>query len=179
MVGAQFLREEGYIGYCYRFPRSNHCTSISKPGELDAIPNEQGIFDETRSNRPPSSAIPRIKCLLLGWVRLSRILSWDSFSVKNGGFVAFAVEGSYKVLGIVDQTHLPTEYKDKASDHEYYFGHETYAFTRSLELSLVTCSRSRCVPQLVTARVKTTLPHSCTSNYNFHSLMLIIKLRLV
>ncbi len=31
---------------------------------------------------------------------------------QNGGFVAFAVEGSYTVLDVVDQTHLPTIVRD-------------------------------------------------------------------
>ncbi|KAJ7684924.1 hypothetical protein DFH06DRAFT_1156894 [Mycena polygramma] len=35
------------------------------------------------------------------------------FVVKNSGFVAFAVEGSYDVLSIVDQTHLPNVVVDK------------------------------------------------------------------
>ena len=35
------------------------------------------------------------------------------FVVKNSGFVAFAIEGTYNVLAIVDQTHLPTVVKDK------------------------------------------------------------------
>ncbi|KAF8322683.1 band 7 domain-containing protein [Clavulina sp. PMI_390] len=35
------------------------------------------------------------------------------FIVRNGGFVAFAIEGAYRVLGIVDQTHLPTPYTDR------------------------------------------------------------------
>ena len=34
------------------------------------------------------------------------------FVIKNSGFVAFAAEGSYRVLSIVDQTHLPTAVKD-------------------------------------------------------------------
>jgi len=35
------------------------------------------------------------------------------FVVKNAGFVAYAIEGTYNVLSIVDQTHLPTTVKDK------------------------------------------------------------------
>ncbi|KAJ3504254.1 hypothetical protein NLJ89_g8032 [Agrocybe chaxingu] len=35
------------------------------------------------------------------------------FVIKNSGFVAYAVEGTYDVLSIVDQTHLPTVVKDK------------------------------------------------------------------
>ena len=35
------------------------------------------------------------------------------FVIKNAGFVAFAIEGTYNVLSIVDQTHLPTTIKDK------------------------------------------------------------------
>ena len=35
------------------------------------------------------------------------------FVIKNAGFVAYAIEGTYDVLSIVDQTHLPTTIKDK------------------------------------------------------------------
>jgi hypothetical protein len=35
------------------------------------------------------------------------------FVVKNGGFVALAVQGSYKVLDVVDQTHLGRAIIDK------------------------------------------------------------------
>ncbi|THH00299.1 hypothetical protein EW026_g2224 [Hermanssonia centrifuga] len=34
------------------------------------------------------------------------------FVIKNAGFAAYAIEGSYKVLAVVDQTHLPTAIKD-------------------------------------------------------------------
>lgn len=37
----------------------------------------------------------------------------EVFVVTNGGFVAYAIEGTYNVLSIVDQTHLPTIVKDK------------------------------------------------------------------
>jgi hypothetical protein len=33
--------------------------------------------------------------------------------VKNSGFVAYAIEGTYDVLSIVDQTHLPTIVHDR------------------------------------------------------------------
>ena len=35
------------------------------------------------------------------------------FVIKNSGFVAYAIEGTYKVLSIVDQTHLPTKIQDR------------------------------------------------------------------
>jgi len=35
------------------------------------------------------------------------------FVIKNAGFVAFAIEGTYDVLSIVDQTHLPGVVKDR------------------------------------------------------------------
>lgn len=35
------------------------------------------------------------------------------FVIKNSGFVAYAIEGTYNVLSIVDQTHLPTTIKDQ------------------------------------------------------------------
>lgn len=38
------------------------------------------------------------------------------FVVKNGGFVAYAIEGAYKVLSVVDQTHLPKTIKDKVTN---------------------------------------------------------------
>jgi hypothetical protein len=31
------------------------------------------------------------------------------------GFVALAIEGSYDVLAVVDQTHLPTKVKDRVT----------------------------------------------------------------
>ncbi|KIJ54086.1 hypothetical protein M422DRAFT_25046 [Sphaerobolus stellatus SS14] len=34
------------------------------------------------------------------------------FVIKNGGFVALALEGSYNVLAVVDQTHLPNQIID-------------------------------------------------------------------
>ena len=34
------------------------------------------------------------------------------FVVRNTGFVAFAVQGTYDVLSIVDQTHLPHSISD-------------------------------------------------------------------
>ena len=37
------------------------------------------------------------------------------FVIKNGGFVAVALQGSYNVLSIVDQTHLPTPVKDRVT----------------------------------------------------------------
>ncbi len=38
------------------------------------------------------------------------------FVIKNSGFVAYAVEGTYNVLSIVDQTHLPSIVKDKVTN---------------------------------------------------------------
>ncbi|KAJ7172723.1 hypothetical protein C8R46DRAFT_1162085 [Mycena filopes] len=38
------------------------------------------------------------------------------FVVKNSGFVSFAIEGSYDVLSIVDQTHLPGVVVDKLTN---------------------------------------------------------------
>ncbi|KAG1869672.1 hypothetical protein C8R48DRAFT_96699 [Suillus tomentosus] len=38
------------------------------------------------------------------------------FVVKNSGFVAYAIDGTYDVLAVVDQTHLSTEIKDTVTD---------------------------------------------------------------
>ncbi|KIM80892.1 hypothetical protein PILCRDRAFT_72918 [Piloderma croceum F 1598] len=46
------------------------------------------------------------------------------FVVKNSGFVAFAIEGSYDVLAIVDQTHLPGVIKDKSTGVTLGWTHE-------------------------------------------------------
>ncbi|TFK26379.1 band 7 domain-containing protein [Coprinopsis marcescibilis] len=35
------------------------------------------------------------------------------FVITNAGFVAYAIEGTYDILSIVDQTHLPTIVKDR------------------------------------------------------------------
>ncbi|KAF8588595.1 hypothetical protein K439DRAFT_1629599 [Ramaria rubella] len=37
------------------------------------------------------------------------------FVIKNAGFVALALEGSYDVLAVVDQTHLQTKVKDRVT----------------------------------------------------------------
>jgi hypothetical protein len=46
------------------------------------------------------------------------------FVVKNSGFVAYAIEGTYDVLSIVDQTHLPTVIKDKLTGVVLGWTHE-------------------------------------------------------
>ncbi|KII88766.1 hypothetical protein PLICRDRAFT_42002 [Plicaturopsis crispa FD-325 SS-3] len=46
------------------------------------------------------------------------------FVVKNSGFVAFGIEGTYKVLSIVDQTHLPTIITDHVTGVVLGWTHE-------------------------------------------------------
>lgn len=46
------------------------------------------------------------------------------FVVRNSGFVAYAMEGTYDVLSIVDQTHLPTIVKDKLTGITLGWTHE-------------------------------------------------------
>ncbi|KAK7043702.1 hypothetical protein VNI00_008313 [Paramarasmius palmivorus] len=46
------------------------------------------------------------------------------FVIRNAGFVAFAVEGTYDVLSIVDQTHLPTAVKDRVTGSILGWTHE-------------------------------------------------------
>jgi hypothetical protein len=46
------------------------------------------------------------------------------FVIKNAGFVAFAVEGTYDVLSIVDQTHLPSVVKDRITGVTLGWTHE-------------------------------------------------------
>ncbi|KAI0783708.1 band 7 domain-containing protein [Abortiporus biennis] len=46
------------------------------------------------------------------------------FVIKNSGFVAYALEGVYNVLSIVDQTHLPTAVKDGITGATLGWTHE-------------------------------------------------------
>jgi len=46
------------------------------------------------------------------------------FVIKNAGFVAFAIEGTYDVLSIVDQTHLPGVVKDRTTGAILGWTHE-------------------------------------------------------
>ncbi|THH30602.1 hypothetical protein EUX98_g3575 [Antrodiella citrinella] len=46
------------------------------------------------------------------------------FVIKNAGFVAYAVEGSYSVLSVVDQTHLPTVVRDDITQAALGWTHE-------------------------------------------------------
>lgn len=40
----------------------------------------------------------------------------QTFVIKNSGFVAYAIEGTYDVLSIVDQTHLAVAVKDPVTN---------------------------------------------------------------
>lgn len=46
------------------------------------------------------------------------------FVIRNAAFVAFAIEGTYDVLSIVDQTHLPTPVKDQVTCSILGYTHE-------------------------------------------------------
>ncbi|TDL27669.1 band 7 domain-containing protein [Rickenella mellea] len=46
------------------------------------------------------------------------------FVVKNSGFVAFAIEGSYEVLAVIDQTHLSTPIPDRVTKATLGWSHE-------------------------------------------------------
>ena len=46
------------------------------------------------------------------------------FVIRNSAFVAFAIEGTYDVLSIVDQTHLPTPVKDLVTKSVLGYTHE-------------------------------------------------------
>lgn len=53
------------------------------------------------------------------------------FVVKNSGFVAYAIEGTYNVLSIVDQTHLPTMIKDRITNVVLGWSHEVTMKSRT------------------------------------------------
>jgi hypothetical protein len=44
--------------------------------------------------------------------------------IKNAGFVAYGLAGSYDVLAIVDQTHLPTAIRDRVTKVVLGYIHE-------------------------------------------------------
>ncbi|EKM75069.1 hypothetical protein AGABI1DRAFT_116571 [Agaricus bisporus var. burnettii JB137-S8] len=46
------------------------------------------------------------------------------FVIKNSGFVAFAIEGTYDVLSVVDMTHLPTLVKEQSTGVTLGWTHE-------------------------------------------------------
>ena len=53
------------------------------------------------------------------------------FVIKNSGFVAYAIEGTYNVLSIVDQTHLPTVIKDRITNVTLGWSHEVKMKSRT------------------------------------------------
>ncbi|KAI8974856.1 band 7 domain-containing protein [Trametes punicea] len=53
------------------------------------------------------------------------------FVVKNSGFVAYAIQGTYTVLSIVDQTHLPTVIKDPITKVTLGWSHEVTMKSRT------------------------------------------------
>ncbi|KAG8935796.1 hypothetical protein FRC03_005245 [Tulasnella sp. 419] len=46
------------------------------------------------------------------------------FVIKNGGFAAVALQGSYDVLSVVDQTHLPNVIRDQTTGAILGYSHE-------------------------------------------------------
>ena len=52
------------------------------------------------------------------------------FVIRNAGFVAFAIEGTYDVLSIVDQTHLPHMVKDPVTKSTLGWTHEVTMSSR-------------------------------------------------
>ena len=46
------------------------------------------------------------------------------FVIKNSGFVAFAIEGTYDVLSVVGMTHLPTAVTDPLTEITLGWTHE-------------------------------------------------------
>jgi hypothetical protein len=67
------------------------------------------------------------------------------FVVKNSGFVALAVQGSYKVLDIVDQTHLSKALVDK-------YTKTVLAVTQDVMMSQKYVAATLCVPYLPSLR---------------------------
>jgi hypothetical protein len=65
------------------------------------------------------------------------------FVCVNTGFVAYAIEGTYNVLAIVDQTHLPTSVKDRitgvtlGSTHEIVMRSRTGSGDRDYVVALL------------------------------------------
>ncbi|PIL23180.1 hypothetical protein GSI_14489 [Ganoderma sinense ZZ0214-1] len=53
------------------------------------------------------------------------------FVIKNSGFVAYAIEGMYNVLSIVDQTHLPTKIQDRITGVVLGWSHEVTMKSRT------------------------------------------------
>ncbi|KAI0641361.1 band 7 domain-containing protein [Trametes meyenii] len=53
------------------------------------------------------------------------------FVLKNSGFVAYAIEGTYNVLSIVDQTHLPNIIKDPITHVVLGWSHEVTMKSRT------------------------------------------------
>lgn len=53
------------------------------------------------------------------------------FVVKNSGFVALSIEGSYEVLSVVDQTHLPNPIKDRVTGATLGWSHEVKMRSRT------------------------------------------------
>ncbi|KAG8855049.1 hypothetical protein FRB96_007244 [Tulasnella sp. 330] len=53
------------------------------------------------------------------------------FVIKNGGFVALALQGSYDVLSVVDQTHLPNKIIDHTTQAVLGYTHEVKMLSRT------------------------------------------------
>ncbi|KAI5118091.1 hypothetical protein M0805_007741 [Coniferiporia weirii] len=93
---------------------------ITKPGRYPGFPFRNWWARNWRGSQGLSDTV--IDFLGLTIVQVSQnqaaVISDPNNSImviKNGGFAALSVEGSYKVLAVVDQTHLTNEVKDRVT----------------------------------------------------------------
>ena len=64
--------------------------------------------------------------------------------VKNAGFVAYGIAGSYDCLAIVDQTHLPNAIKDRVTKVVLGHTHEVRMHTANAKQEFVVATLFVC-----------------------------------
>lgn len=90
-----------------------------------------------RRTRPLSFLIRRLENTFATWIYLIfHAIQNHIFVVKDAGFVAYAIAGSYDVLAVVDQTHLTDAVKDHVTGSILGYKHEVKMISKIGQVQL-------------------------------------------
>lgn len=94
---------------------------LLRPGRYPPMPLRNWIAREYMGTRALSETVIEFQGLIIVQVSQNQAAvicdpQNKVFVIKNGGFVALSLVGSYTILAVVDQTHLSTVVRDKATN---------------------------------------------------------------
>ncbi|KAG8805812.1 hypothetical protein FRC18_006478, partial [Serendipita sp. 400] len=93
---------------------------LLRPGRYPGMPLRNWIAREYLGTKTLSETVIEFQGLVIVQVSQNQAAvvadpQNNVFVIKNGGFVALSLVGSYNILAVIDQTHLSTVVKDKVT----------------------------------------------------------------